>query len=482
MAPSSSPPEPGSPLDPTPASPPSPSAASPAVAFETTDDNDHDNDESRQRSSTASSRVRRASVRILGANPPMGMWHATGHVAAKAPTLSDIRHGSFTHKGWSAEGQRSRSRSISSTTGPSPTLPPAETTARAHKPSVHFPGAAIPETRAEHKMDRDIGGRRSGVDEDATHHHHDKTATVDTEKIIAGTLTHEAVSAELHDGGSSEPAKPRVTDSGEMVYPNGYKPPPKHTWGQATVIAAKGFGRFVTTPMGFLITLYGLNVVAWGGMLFLLLVEAAPAMCRPTCGDINSPRRKWVEVDSQILNALFCVTGFGLIPWRFRDLYYLLRWRLMKRVDGLRTLGGIHRGWFRLPGSDKLPPTMAGANIKPAETDTTALPLPVSKVPDPPLTGTRAPPTKTWKLDFVIWMYVLNTFLQAVLCGFMWGYNRYDRPSWSTGTFVALACIVAGVAGLMVFWEGKRVKKIEGVPVTEDDLAIIEDMERGRKH
>ncbi|KFY94778.1 hypothetical protein V498_03727 [Pseudogymnoascus sp. VKM F-4517 (FW-2822)] len=35
-------------------------------------------------------------------------------------------------------------------------------------------------------------------------------------------------------------------------------------------------------------------------------------MCHPTCDDINSPRRVWIEIDSQILNALFCVTGFGL--------------------------------------------------------------------------------------------------------------------------------------------------------------------------
>ena len=73
------------------------------------------------------------------------------------------------------------------------------------------------------------------------------------------------------------------------------------------------------------------------------------------CNYIDSPRRIWVEIDSQILNALFCVTGFGLIPWRFRDLYYLLQYRLLGKYEGLQVLGGIHRSWLRLPGSQDLP-------------------------------------------------------------------------------------------------------------------------------
>jgi hypothetical protein len=82
-----------------------------------------------------------------------------------------------------------------------------------------------------------------------------------------------------------------------------------------------------------------LNVVAWGGMLFLLLVEAAPAMCHPTCNDLYSARRIWVEIDSQILNALFCVTGLGLLPWRLRDTWLIFRGNWAK-------LSVIHAGWY----------------------------------------------------------------------------------------------------------------------------------------
>ena len=294
---------------------------------------------------------------------------------------------------------------------------------------------------------------------------------------------------------TSETARPSSSSShpsakgpnAEGIYPNGYKFPPKHTWGEATIIGLKGFWRFTITPFGFLVVLYGLNVVAWGGMLFLLLIGGGNEyMCYPAylhgikdCNNLYSPRRIWIEIDSQILNALFCVTGFGLIPWRFRDLYYLLKWRLGGQTPALRKLAGINRSWLRLPGSTDLPVplSLASSSSTSNHEQNPAVPLPVSKAPDEPLTGIRAPATKLWRLDFVIWAYVLNTFLQAVLSGFMWGMNRFDRPSWSTGTFVALACVVAGLGGLMVFNEGKRVKKVEGIPVQEGE--VLADVEKG---
>ncbi|KAK2758899.1 hypothetical protein CKAH01_16771 [Colletotrichum kahawae] len=268
-------------------------------------------------------------------------------------------------------------------------------------------------------------------------------------------------------------------------YDNGYHFPPKHDWKQSTRIGAKAFWNYTWTPIGFFVVLYGLNVVAWGGMLFLLLCNASPAMCYPTCNDINSPRRKWVEWDSQIVNALFCVTGFGLAPWRFRDLYFLLQYRVLRKPQALCRLAGIHRGWFRLPGSEKLPVNIGPETVIQLSDERPLLhiPHPEKAIPDPPLTGARAPPTAIWKMDFVIWFNVSNTFLQCVLSGFMWGMNRYNRPSWATGLFVALACIAAATGGLMMFHESKKVKSIEGVPVSKDDQErLARDKELGIQH
>jgi hypothetical protein len=262
------------------------------------------------------------------------------------------------------------------------------------------------------------------------------------------------------------------------------------------MIALVGLWKFFITPFGFLIVIYCLNIVAWGGMLFLLLCNAAPAMDHPSANDINSPRRKWIEIDSQILTGLFCLTAFGLIPWRFRDLYLLLQWRLRGDQTGLRRLAGINRGWFRLPGSDKLDvpeledypqvrrvdgESTKKESLKDKEVESLSDPaqaIPLSSAPDIPLTGVRAPPTTLWKLDFVVWSMVWNTLIQIVLCVFMWKYNRYTRPSWATGLFVALGCIIAGLGGLMGWWEGRRVKQIEGVPWTAADILLEVEKER----
>lgn len=53
--------------------------------------------------------------------------------------------------------------------------------------------------------------------------------------------------------------------------------------------------------------------------------------------------------------------------------------------------------------------------------------------------------------------------------------NRFDRPSWSTGLFIALACIVSGVGGIMSFLEGRKIKQIEGV---QPDPVKIEEMRK----
>lgn len=467
---------------------------------------------SRQRGSNSSgSRLRAASIKLMESSPPLGFMQATGEAAAKAPSLAEIRRGSFGNSGWDAEGQRRNSIASGksgrqSLSRENPAQSPA-LSSRSQKASGSstFPRDTVDDTLFEDKITSvDDGfpemvfGRGEMVDQSYVRgpkkeRQESELADLDDDYELRpkrGSKNLKAIfgesprpSASIHP--SQENAQPIVPDA-NGVYPNGYKFPPKYTWVQSIIIGLKGFWKFTITPLGFLIIVYGLNVVAWGGMLFLLLCNASPAMCwvngKFDCNDIDCPRRVWLEIDSQILNALFCVTGFGLIPWRFRDFYYLLQWRLRKSETAFRKLAGIHRSWFRLPESDLLP--VKPSHYSDVETGSTpdstsplatysgvedlnnpALPLPLKKAPDQPLTGVRASPTKPWKLDYVIWLFVWNTFLQTVLSGFMWGYNRYDRPSWSTGLFVAMAFIVAMMAGLMQFNEGKRIKKVEGVPV-----------------
>jgi hypothetical protein len=204
------------------------------------------------------------------------------------------------------------------------------------------------------------------------------------------------------------------------------------------------------TPLGFLITLYGLNIIAWGGMLFLLLCNAAPQMCNPDCNSDNSARRIWIEIDSQILNALFCVTVFGLAPWRMRDLYLWSCWRVGRgrasRERGLERLARVHANWFVEDMEGSLLPVSTNANVD-GQDETRSLER-----------GSRSP-TPSWKLDVVVWGNMLNTVFQVCLAVCMWALNRFNRPSWTTGLFVGLACGAAAVPGIVMWLEKKRVKK-----------------------
>lgn len=60
--------------------------------------------------STASSIIRTASLKLMDADPPAGMWAATGSAASKAPSLVDIRRGSFGSEGWDESRQREHRR------------------------------------------------------------------------------------------------------------------------------------------------------------------------------------------------------------------------------------------------------------------------------------------------------------------------------------------------------------------------------------
>lgn len=460
--------------------------------------------QSRSRSRTSSGGsgpLRNASLRFLESDPPLGAWHAAGEALGKAPTHGDIRRGSFSNNGWDANIQRRNSvisgdnsrRLTKTSTNTAPTPGNNPSGLRTHNETEDESEIFSSFTGRGEMSDQVYSRKPPGYPKDRADEDDDLAPDQDRplpKKFQDPSLNYlgEVNEKTTTIGGdqvtrSSTPSLNQGPDA-DGVYPNGYKFPPKHTRKEALAIGFKGFCKYAITPVGFLVVVYCLNVVAWGGMLFLLLIGGGKQyMCYPEhlhgikdCGNLYSPRRIWIEIDSQILNALFCVTGLGLIPWRFRDLYYLLQFRLLHKHLGLRRLGGIHNGWFRLPGSTELP-VVPKASYLAEETDNPALPIPTSKIPDGPLTGIRAQATLIWKLDFVIWAMVLNTFLQCVLCGFMWGYNRFTRPSWATGTFIALACIVAGLGGLMTFLEAKKVKAVEGIP--PDEEAVPKDIEEG---
>ncbi|KAJ3478774.1 hypothetical protein NLG97_g8485 [Lecanicillium saksenae] len=366
-------------------------------------------------------RARRASLSVINANPQLGIWQAAGTAIAQAPNLTELRDmdmgaGNIT---FNSQGHSARLAAVYEDTG----------------------RLALVRSNTRVVEKDDIGEKKTApvlvAETDAQDTAHDETAPKPKEHHH-----HRRHHLWHHSHGQGHGKKADV--------------------GPTIMHGLAAFWKFFITPAGFLITIYCLNIVAWGAMLFFLLLKAAPAMNHPSADDNSSPRKIWLEIDSQILNALFCVTGFGLAPWRFRDLYLFIRGARMRDRASMAKLVKQNRGWFR-------PPTWyTEADDAAAESS--------DQVKPPTFTGRVAPPTPVWKLGFTIWMMVWNTLLQAVLCFFMWHYNRIDRPGWATGTFIGLGCGVSMLAGLMSYWEGRKVKKIEGpavevVPGVEASIA-----------
>ncbi|KAF4610380.1 hypothetical protein G7Y89_g15739 [Cudoniella acicularis] len=280
--------------------------------------------------------IRKASNSFSQSRPPVGMFHAFGSVGSNIPTLNDIQKGNFNPEGWSGPGQRRNSQ--------------------AHRES----DTEVLELRRQRTMSVAAGTvEKIPVIKE-------KEDSKEDSDDISGIETGEISTTKVEEDAVITPHDPSIP------YANGYQFPPHHTKKQATLIALHGFWNFVTTPFGFLLTLYALNIVAWGGMLFLILIHATPAMAYPSYNALNSPAKIWLEITAQILNALFCVTGLGLIPWRFRDAWFALRWRFDKgkgSEESLRKLAGIHRNWFRLRGSQEVnvlfdPSSFSSSNVE----------------------------------------------------------------------------------------------------------------------
>ncbi|KEF52711.1 uncharacterized protein A1O9_11128 [Exophiala aquamarina CBS 119918] len=461
-------------------------------------------------SSPARPRTRTGSLiqSFIESNPPLGFTQAAGEVTSKIPTLPEIRNGAFSDAGWTHEGQmeqrgtnpheihrrriartssastRTRRSSVSTPGGQVPVI-----TEERHE---YFPSQS-PMTKPEPVIEEALAAGLEGRIDEISQGRARSTSSKPIENAAINEKDASTASSNA-DGNGPQAVKVQGGPDASGTYPNGYRFPKKHTWIQSTTIGLKAFWKFFLTPLGFILTIYGLNVVAWGAMIFFVLLKAAPAMCHPNCEDDSSARQIWIEIDSQILNGLFCVTAYGLLPWRARDFYYLMQWRIFGKYDHHRRLAGVNRSWYRLPGSEKLdesvgpppvytkkhppspesPPPYTEEQIAELEANP-AIPLPVTSMPAAPLTGVRAAPTKSWTLDFVVWMYMANTGFQVCLCVFMWHFNRFNRPAWGTALFIVCGCLVAIFAGVVVGIESSKVKKIEGIPIMEYD--VVESVE-----
>ncbi|SCV73889.1 BQ2448_6319 [Microbotryum intermedium] len=279
----------------------------------------------------------------------------------------------------------------------------------------------------------------------------------------------------------------------------------------------QGIKAFLKTPLGVFFFIYGINVVVWGAGLVLLLMIPMGSYAK----------KLWVEVCSQVLTALFCVTSLFPLPWRLMDAYsiciiwhYAVVTRKRRAKLGLPPLKDPNdlpdpaeaEYWIGAGGEKMTGPRVAPTVIPPRKSK-----LPWKKHKDTaqdahatnPATGESVPlevieshigsdamdevvvlsdreeaklrhaqakfarsqnyyrphttPTHhAFPIKQAVWISLFmigNSAFQAILCGVMWGLNRYDRPAWTTGCLIPLS-FGCGIAGAILIWQcSERTKR-----------------------
>ncbi|CAO2173831.1 unnamed protein product [Urochloa humidicola] len=158
--------------------------------------------------------------------------------------------------------------------------------------------------------------------------------------------------------------------------------------------ARRACKEWIKNPMNMALLLWLLCVGVSGGMLVLLLLGLLDAAF-PAAAE----RSRWIEVNNQVLNALFTLMSLYQHPALCHHLFLLCRWRPRDAAD-------LHAVYCK------------GAAARPGE---------------------RA------HMAVVVALLHLTVACQYVLCGLYWGYTKTARPDLAEDVFFVLG-VVAPVA------------------------------------
>ncbi|KAK7470537.1 hypothetical protein VKT23_001962 [Stygiomarasmius scandens] len=321
-------------------------------------------------------------------------------------------------------------------------------------------------------------------DEEATDHHHDDIVehldVIDPQVGTVGALTNAAnsilipplswysrkpvvmLSAPPHDR-DAERAEPVLEDSLDRHVEDVMK---RRAMIKRTL---KGVWSFLKTPMGVITGIYGFLVVFWGAAIVFFLAKIINFHNDNTQGF-------WVEVSSQVVNGLFTVTGIGLIPYRVLDTYRIAKiWHYKRKTNKLRKKAGLPQ----LYDADDLPDPAYDPNYVHVLTDKEQVDLHRQQVKfqysqtwyRPHGTEThRAFPINTALL--ICCLNDWNSVFQCILCGTMWGLNRFERPAWSTGILIPAGFICGISSAILIARGGAKTKRT--VVVKEKLQAALE--------
>ncbi|XP_040379883.1 uncharacterized protein LOC107304183 [Oryza brachyantha] len=166
---------------------------------------------------------------------------------------------------------------------------------------------------------------------------------------------------------------------------------------------ARACGRWLRHPAHLALLAWALCVAASGSMLGLLLLGALDGAFPR-----KSARGRWIEVNNQVLNALFTLMSIYQHPALFHHAVMLLRWR---PEDGER----LGRAYCRKGAGD-------GAR------------------------GARL------HVSVVVVLLHVTCFAQYAMCGLYWGYSRKARPDAAETSLAVIGVATPAVAGLYMYF------------------------------
>ncbi|KAI0347243.1 hypothetical protein BDW22DRAFT_1322640 [Trametopsis cervina] len=221
-----------------------------------------------------------------------------------------------------------------------------------------------------------------------------------------------------------------------------------------------GVWSFMKTPMGIIVSFYGFNVVFWGAGIVFFLGKLYNFHNQNT-------QDFWVEVCQQVETGLFTATSIGLIPFRVLDTWRVSRIYHWQRVTLKR------RRKADLPDlydNNDLPDPAYDANYVHVLTEKEQADLHYQQHKFmQSMTWYRPHGTFTHRafpIELALWICImndLNSFFQILLSGCMWGLNRFERPAWTTATTLPAAFVAGILAGVFIWWGGKKTRRHEQV-------------------
>ncbi|KAG0313224.1 hypothetical protein BGZ97_010403 [Linnemannia gamsii] len=79
----------------------------------------------------------------------------------------------------------------------------------------------------------------------------------------------------------------------------------------------------------------------------------------------------------------------------------------------------------------------------------------------------------------IVGSFNLNSMIQEILCGFMWGMNYHVRPGWVVGTGMAFGCLAAIVPSVLIMLHEQAMSRMRVVATAEEAIQDALDDKKG---